>query len=238
MAFGEGRLDRRLADRQPVACTIELVLSDQPETELLAKAGSRGVRRQSPGGGKLGPGIEDAADHQGQDEVAAAVAVRAEQPIEADLASRAESRVDMTMRQRADDGNGIPVLGNDGASFEQCLEAGDPLVRPVGEVQQRALLDLASLAIALAQQKWPGVSHDWGPLRYTWEHHSVRSLLKQSKSIGLHGYVSVPSKQIRRRYQSLDGAQRGKLRLIVFPHFPLTRASTSDSQSRLSRLSR
>src|ERR1700732_4002206 len=61
--------------------------------------------------------------------------------------------------------------------------------------------------------EWPGVSHDWGPLRYTWEHHSVRSLLKQSKSIGLHGYVSVPSKQIRRRYQSLDGAQRGKLRL-------------------------
>src|SRR5882762_11151000 len=152
MAFGDGRLDRRLADRQPVECTIELVLIDQPETELLAKAGSRGIRRQRPGGGKLGPGIEDAADHQGQDEVAAAVAVRAEQPIEADLARRAERRVDMTMRQRADDGNGILVLGNDGAAFEQRLEAGDPLVRPVGEVQQRALLDLASLAVALAQQ--------------------------------------------------------------------------------------
>jgi hypothetical protein len=75
----------------------------------------------------LGPGIEDAADHQGQDEVAAAVAVRAEQPIEADLARGAEGRVDMTMRQRADDGNGIPVLGNDGAAFEQGLEPGDPL---------------------------------------------------------------------------------------------------------------
>ena len=47
----------------------------------------------------------------------------------------------MTMRQRADDGDGILVLGNDGAAFEQCLEAGDPLVRPVGEVQQGALLD-------------------------------------------------------------------------------------------------
>jgi hypothetical protein len=33
------------------------------------------------------------------------------------------------MRQRADDGDGILVLGNDGAAFEQCLEAGDPLVR-------------------------------------------------------------------------------------------------------------
>jgi hypothetical protein len=35
----------------------------------------------------------------------------------------------MTMRQRADDGDGIPVLGNDGAAFEQCLEPGDPLRR-------------------------------------------------------------------------------------------------------------
>jgi len=62
----------------------------------------------------------------------------------------------MTMRQRADDGNGILVLGNNGAAFEQCLEAGDPLVRPVGEVQERALLDLASLAVALAQQDGRG----------------------------------------------------------------------------------
>jgi hypothetical protein len=108
------------------------------------------------GGGQLGTGIDDAADHQGQDEVAAAVAVRAEQPVEADLARCAEGRVDMTMRQRADDGNGIPVLGNDGAAFEQCLEPGDPLVRPVGEVQQGALLDLSRLAIALAQQDGRG----------------------------------------------------------------------------------
>ena len=156
MAFGEGRLDRRLADRQPVECAIELVLIDHPESELLAEAGGRSVRRQRAGGGKLGAGIEDAADHQGQDEVAAAVAVWAEQPIEADLARCAEDRVDMTMRQRADDGDGILVLGNDGAAFEQCLEAGDPLVRPVGEVQQRALLDLARLAIALAQQDGRG----------------------------------------------------------------------------------
>src|SRR5712671_2557821 len=132
---------------------------DHPEIELLAKAGGRRVGRQRPGGGKLGTRIEDAANHEGQDEVAAAIArgrrrgrLGAEQPIEADLARRAERRLDMTMRQRADDGNGFLVLGNDGAAFEQRLEAGDPLVRPVGEVQQRALLDLASLAVALAQQ--------------------------------------------------------------------------------------
>jgi hypothetical protein len=42
------------------------------------------------------------------------------------------------------------------AAFEQCLEPGDPLVRPVGEVQQGALLDLARLAVALAQQDGGG----------------------------------------------------------------------------------
>src|SRR6202023_2346390 len=156
MAFGEGRLDCRLADRQPVECAVELVLVDHPESELLAKAGGRGVRRQRPGGGKLRPGIEDAANGEGQDEVATAIAVWAEQPIEADPARRAEGRVDMTMRQRAQDGNGILVLGNDGAAFEQCPEAGDPLVPPVGKVQQGALLDLARLAVALAQQDGGG----------------------------------------------------------------------------------
>ena len=156
MAFGEGRLDRRLADRQPVECAIELVLVDHPESELLAEAGGRRVRRQRAGGGKLGAGIEDTVDHQGQDEVAAAVALWAEQSIEADLTRRAERRVDMTMRQRADDGDGILVMGDDSAAFEKCLEAGDPLVRPIGEVQQGALLDLARLAIALAQQDGRG----------------------------------------------------------------------------------
>jgi hypothetical protein len=42
MTLGEGRLDRRLADRQPVECAIELVLVDHSKTELLAKAGARG----------------------------------------------------------------------------------------------------------------------------------------------------------------------------------------------------
>src|SRR5258708_33432490 len=104
MAFGEGRLDCRLAARQPVECAIEFVLVDHPEAELLAKAGGRRVRRQRPGGGKLGTGIEDADDHQVKDEVAATLAVWAAQPIESAVARRAARRVVMALRYRAEDG--------------------------------------------------------------------------------------------------------------------------------------
>jgi hypothetical protein len=92
------------------------------------------------------------------------------------------------------------------------LEPGDPLVRPVGEVQERALLDLAGLAVALAQQD----RRRRAAIGDRFDIHGsiiAAAPAKTIKSIGLHGYISVPSKQIRRRYQSLDGAQRGKLRL-------------------------
>src|SRR5260370_40445342 len=61
---------------------------------------------------------------------------------------------------------------------------------------------------------WPGVSRDWGRLRYTWEHHSNRRAFKQLKSTRLHGYILMPPKQIRLRYQYLDRTERGKLRLV------------------------
>src|SRR5205823_8012450 len=121
-------------------------------------------------------------------------------------------RVDMTKRQRADDGNGILVLGNDGAAFEQCLEAGDPLLRPVGEVQQRALLDLASLAVALAQQDGRGRV----AIGDRFDIHGSMIATAPRLTIKIYPITWLrfrPSKQIRRRYQLLDGAERGKLRL-------------------------
>src|SRR5262249_61561366 len=80
----------------------------------------------------------------------------AEQAIETHLARRAEWCGDMPMRQRADDGDGVPVPGDDGAALQQHLEPGDAIERPVGEVQQGALLDLAAVAVALAQQDGRG----------------------------------------------------------------------------------
>ena len=152
VAFGEGRLDRRLAHREPVQSAVEFVLVDHAEAELLAQAGAGGVRRQCPGGGELGARIEQAADDESQHQVATAVALGAEQTIEANLARRAERRGDMPMRQRADNGDGLPVRRDNGAAFEQHLEAGDTILRPVRKVQQSALLDPAGFAVTLTQQ--------------------------------------------------------------------------------------
>src|SRR5262245_26113970 len=56
------------------------------------------------------------------------------------------------MRQRADDGDRLLVTRDDGATFEQHLEAGDAVRRPVGKVEQGTLFDPAAHAVALAQQ--------------------------------------------------------------------------------------
>src|SRR5205823_1831232 len=134
-----------------------------------------------------------------------------------DLARGAEGSVNMTMRQRADDGNGILVLGNGGAAFEQCLEAGDPLVRPVGEVQQRALLDLASFAVALAQQDGRGRVAIGD--RFDIHGSMITGVIRPNnpKSIILHGYVSVRPAKIMRYYQSLNSGESRKLRLKPAP---------------------
>ena len=62
----------------------------------------------------------------------------------------------MTVRQGTDDADRLLVGRDDRAALQERLEAGDPLARPVGNVQQGALLDLAALAVALAQEDGRG----------------------------------------------------------------------------------
>ena len=100
------------------------------------------------------PTFDGSVTIHGNDEVAAAVAVRSEDAVEPDLAQRAEDGGDVTVRQRAV--NGEHLRGgrgrNDGSALEQGLEALKETGGPVGEVAQRAFLDLSALAIGLAQE--------------------------------------------------------------------------------------
>ncbi len=152
MALGQRGLDRGLALQQPVQRGVEFVLIDLTEAEQFAEARCGGGGRQRTGGGELGCGIEDAADQQGEDQVAAAIVIRAEDAVETDVARGAERSGDVAVRQAADDGEGLTLGGDDRAALQHTAQTLDVGNGPVGEVAQRALTHLAAFAIALAQQ--------------------------------------------------------------------------------------
>lgn len=141
------------------------------------------------GGGKFGCGFEDPADKQRQDEITAAIAVRTEDPVKADPAGGAESGGDVTVRQAALNSEGFALGGDDGAASEHAAQPFDVGGRPVREVAEGALTDLATLAIAPRAEEWHGASSGSGRLRYTWRMMSTPPACVQVPNSGLHGYV-------------------------------------------------
>ena len=109
--LGECGLDGGLALEQPVECGVEFVLIDLAQAEHGAEAGGGGGRRERTGGGKLGAWIEDAPHDHGQHEVAAAVAFRAQDAVEANFTCGAEQSGDVSVRQGADDAEGVLPAG-------------------------------------------------------------------------------------------------------------------------------
>ena len=168
MAPGQRGLDGRLALQQPVQRGVEFVVVDRTEAEHFAEAGSGGGRRQRSCGGQLRCRFENAADEQGEDEVAAAIAVGAEDAVEADLACRAKGGGDVAVRQRAGDGEGVVPGGDDSAASQHTAQAFDMGGGPVGEVAEGALTDPALLAVRSHAAGWQAASSGSGRLRYTW----------------------------------------------------------------------
>src|ERR1700722_15859763 len=119
MAFGQRGLDGILTLEQPVQRAVEFVLID------LAEAGCGSGGGQCTSGGELGRWIEDPTDQQGKDEIAAAIAVRAEDAVEPDPMSGAECGGDVAVRQGPCDGEGIVLGGDDGAALEHTAQAFD-----------------------------------------------------------------------------------------------------------------
>jgi hypothetical protein len=152
MAFGQDGFDGRLSYQQPVKGGVEFVVIDIAEAERFAEAGGRGGGRKGACRGELGHRVENAADQHGEDEVAAAIAVGAEDALEADLTGEADGCCDVAMRQTANDGKSVLPGGNDGAALEHATQAFDMGGGPVREVAQGALTKPAVLAIGLAQE--------------------------------------------------------------------------------------
>jgi hypothetical protein len=72
--------------------------------------------------------------------------------VEADLAQGSEHGGDVTVRQRAGDGQRRLAGRDHRAALEQSAQARYPIARPVGQVEQAALPDPAAVAVALTQQ--------------------------------------------------------------------------------------
>src|SRR5580692_2497293 len=85
MAFGQRGLDGMLTLEQPVQRAVEFVLIDLAEAEHFTEARCGSGGGQCTSGGELGRWIEDPTDQQGKDEIAAAIAVKAEDTVKPDL---------------------------------------------------------------------------------------------------------------------------------------------------------
>ena len=83
---------------------------------------------------------------------AAAIAVAAEDAVEADFPGDAERGGYVAVRRGAGDGEGRGVGEDDDAPFEHAAQTFDVGARLVGEVAQGALTDLANLTVVLAQE--------------------------------------------------------------------------------------
>ena len=146
-------------------------------------------RDSARAGGELGRWIEDPTDQQGEGEIAAAIAVRADDTVKPDLLSSAECRGDVAVRQATGDGEGIVLCGDDGAAPEHAAQAFDVGSGPVGEVAETGTLtDLAVLSVALAQENGRAELR-FGTASIYMARHEHIWLEVQVPNIRLHGYV-------------------------------------------------
>ena len=129
-------LDPDLAAQQPVKHRQHLVAADRTEAEERTEAAGGGLRRQAPGGGELGGGLQHPGDDggEGEVEVAVAAAFPVQEAFQTELAAETEEGGDMTMGQSAANGEGLVQGTIDLAPLEQSADAVDDLRGEFGEV--------------------------------------------------------------------------------------------------------
>ncbi|MGH7069714.1 MAG: hypothetical protein ACREFO_06825 [Acetobacteraceae bacterium] len=88
------------------------------------------------GGRELRTRFEDPGHDPGEDEIAAAATLRAKEPVEADLARGDESGSDVAVRQRAGDGEGVALRGDDDTTPRHAAQAFAIRGRPLRKVAE------------------------------------------------------------------------------------------------------
>ena len=173
MAAGQRRLDIFLPDRQPVEGAVELLLVDRAEAELGAEAGGREF-------GESGARAAASFEPGSRTRLTVSASTRSRQRSPAGPMSRSRPILRAVPRAAPTWPCGDPrsswiaswSAGMTTLPFNSALKPADILLaRPVGQVQQRALLDLAALAVALAQEDRRGRIPVPDRFRCTWPHH-------------------------------------------------------------------
>ena len=172
VALGEDLLDAGLAAAQKVEGGVELVLVDLgPEAEHGAERVGGGRLAELARGRELGGRLDDPRHDHGEDQLGPALRPLRQHLVEPEPAHRPEHGGDMAVRQRAGDLEALGGERHEGLPGQHPAQALDLRLRPVGDVGERARLDLAALAIALAQQ-------DGGRRNRGWDARDVHDQLK------------------------------------------------------------
>src|SRR5450631_1113292 len=156
MASGQRGFDALLLGEEPIERVVKFLLVDLAERQHGAERRGRGGAVEQPRGGELGGRIEQPHHHQGGDERhharSLSLALR-QQIVKAELAQHAERGRDMAVGQATHELEVRARLVRRILVAQQPAQRFDLAIRPMRDVGQRALLDLAVLAISLPQQK-------------------------------------------------------------------------------------
>jgi hypothetical protein len=147
MPLGQLGLDRLLAVEQPVHGGIELVLGGLSDAQFLGQGGVEPV----PGVGQLGTGEQETFDDHGGHQVASPRRLGGDESFQSQLADHRQDGVDMAVRGRACDADGLG-RGDEGLALEGPLDDLDEMVWEMGEVAEGLMGDGLSLADGPSEQ--------------------------------------------------------------------------------------
>jgi hypothetical protein len=138
---------------QPVHSRVEVVFVEGAQLQLRAERVMAGLRTQGAAGGELRRRFEDARGNQGQGLIALAAGFGIEHGVELQAADRGQHRRDMTVWERAGDGKrGGQIRNALVIALEQLAQGLDLQGRPLGEIGDGAVVDLAIFAEAFSQE--------------------------------------------------------------------------------------
>ncbi len=144
---GELFLDRLLPQEQPIHGVVEVIFGGVDDIQLLGQGGAVPV----PGVGQLGAGEEQALGDHGDHQVAPSRGLGRDEFLHSELANHRQHGIDMAMRQRAGDAEGLG-RGHERLALEGAFDDLDEVIGKMGKVAEGLMGDGLSLADGSSKQ--------------------------------------------------------------------------------------